>query len=160
MAEWWPNQLGHPSLTNYDDSGQTLDDEGPQWQHQNTDPSAYNTLAATTPPWQGRLASEPERTPWSSQVIDPSGKHSQEGMSPNEPFPDLPYDIPDSAFPYGSGQTTAKATPRQSPSREVEFSGNASGESTAKPSRRQSPSGDVGNDGSSHCESSYRTLYP
>lgn len=160
MAEWRPNQIAHPSLANDDNFGPTIDEEGPKWQHQNTDPSAYSPLEATAPLWQGRLASKPERVPWSSQITDTSGNYSQEAMSPNEPFPDLLYDIPESALPYGSGQTTAKTTPRQSPSREAGFTGYASGESTAKPSRRQSLSGDAASGGNGARESSCGRLHP
>jgi len=178
MAEWWPYQLPYPPQGSDHDLGQTVHNGQPRGQQQNTDLPTYNSFAASTPQWQGQLNNVTERASRSSQIINAMDSHSQEGMSPNEQFPNLPNDIPTSEFPYGSSQTTANESPWQSPLEEDTSSGYASGQTTAKPSRRQSPmqeatptgyasgertarpsrrqslSGDAANSGSDLCESS------
>jgi len=149
-----------PFLARHDGSGSPTRQEELQWQYQNADPSAYTLSAATASPWQGRLANQPERAPWSSQIANSSSDHSQEELSPNKPFPDLPDDMPASALPCSSGQTTAKPSPRQSPSREGSYTGNVLSEAIAKTSRRQSPSRELANSSNSPCEYFHMSYYP
>lgn len=183
MADWWQYQLPYPPQGSDYDLGQTVHNGQRRGQKQNTDAPAYNSFATPAQQWQAQLTNVTERASWSSQISNAMDSHSQEGMSPNEQFPNLPNDIPTSELQYGSdqmtadespwqspleegtssgyasGQTTAKPSRRQSPIQEAISSGYASGERTARPSRRQSLSGDFANSGSGLCESLGNALF-